>query len=1129
MATPDVYTIPSRAEYPSWVQYFAATFPEHLPALMDMINTRLNPPARIEKLKEVVFTQTAINKRQNYVDNYREAVADDNKNLMAKYRERYDDLNRKYHFDILGTSIFDDLTLPQAEEEQKRLGEREVTPANPPYSIDEVGQYIVQVVNKTDKLMRERGVTHDIPPEQIATAVAGLLFKSWVYDDFSGEAIQDPTVIDYGMLWSPEQIDKHGGLFQFTRTEVIDELGTLRETSMPFPQDTLDAIGDVLQSESDILSMNPDLLLRSDKMWVAMEQAQKAGLYTASEMQVIRMAIEDVEINEETAREFLNDMGIDPGGNAVETLDNVTASFMETMSDRMGDLVDQSATLPNMPGSLYEFAIQTNSPAYGGRGPEDVFPMFGAEEKQYQEDYKLFTDFNWDFNKTAEENALKYFNNISGTHEGVTYKLNPSGESWPGEIGGLRPDITRANLKKATKYHRDSTITTMGESTVFADYNAAVADPERGPSLAEAFAAFSPFIDGWGSPDSANEIIRGPEITRSLSLMKVENWEDRVESGKERLQIAKDYLDRMPEIIQNADAAMLKQLYPVITKYLIPGSGLSDGIYSLDDLVNLEELAAEVKDKYVDLVINKPFKSTDAPYSRFNAIVGHMVRVGGEQGLSLGQERALKKVDIATIEGLSEMTRGYASIAEAIGDESFRSVLFDAVGRGHDILDQERQQQHRADIDAEGAIQKSKRDQLKAQQNERDRERAELNSNISQKIFKELQVRGIVGRNSSPEFAAHISDTVIPDLVKRISDYGGVDTETDLTSHIDDAFGRMTWSRESTSKRYREFPAAYDDPSAVDVSLTGDAAFAADQSGTRRGRPTGRASTGYLPAYDIFEEDFTRQWQGELERGAFYDKKGDVLTPPGVPGMHKGVAGFRIVNRYQPAPPPEPTFDISSLRPELQEMGVRRPEFASYLQSRMQDPGYMQKFKELGRTRVDAEGADAIIRGVRNEEGKVVTPGFETKAAKDRYGYRQSTEFQERQASLQYAQESIDQARAEDNVGARKAFEKLQRNLTQEERDREADISRYTGPDFQRAVYQLKTTPGMTSEEYYRSRIPGFEEEFKGSVFYEEEQKRLTREREREEATAESQRRARLRRGGGSGGRAMAVFRQARV
>jgi hypothetical protein len=1097
MADPDVYTIPSmlRAEYPSWVQYFAATFPEHLPELMDMINTRLNPPTRIEKLKEVVFTQIAIDKRQKVVDNYREAVADDNKKVMAKYRERYDDLNREYHFDILGTSIFDDLTLEQAEEEQKRLGEREVTPANPPYSIDEVRQYITEVADRTDKLMRERGVTHDIPPEQITTAVARLLFKSWIYDDFSGEAIQDPTVIDYGMLWSPEQIDKHGDLFQFTRTEVIDELGTLRETSIPFPQDALDAIGDVLESESDILSMNPDLLLRSDKMWVAMEQAQKAGLYTASEMQVIRMVIEDVEINEETAREFLNDMRIDPGGNAVETLDNVTASFMETMSDRMGDLVDQSATLPNMAGSLYEFAIQTNSPAYGGRGPEDVFPMFGAEEKQYQEDYKLFTDFNWDFNKTAEENALKYFNNISGTHEGVTYKLNPSGESWPGEIGGLRPDITRANLKKATKYHRDSTITTMGESTVFADYNAAVADPERGPSLAEAFAAFSPFIDGWGSPDSANEIIRGPEITRSLSLMKAENWSDRVKTGSERLKIAKEYLDRIPEIIETADAAMLKQLYPVITQYLVPGSGLSDGIYSLDDLLNVEELATKIQDKYVDLVINKPFRSTDAPYSRYKAIVGHMVRVGGEQGLSLGQGRALEKVDIATIEGLSEMTRGYASIAEAIGDESFRSTLFDAVGRGHDILDQERQQQHRADIDAEGAIQKSKRDRSKAQQNERDRERAELNSNISQKIFKELQVRGIVGRNSSPEFAAHISDTVIPDLVKRISDYGGVDTETDLTSHIDDAFGRMTWA----------------------------------PAGTGRGRPTGRASTGYLPAYDIFEEDFTRQWQGELERGAFYDKKGDVLTPPGVAGMHKGVAGFRIVNRYQPAPPPEPTFDISSLRPELQEMGVRRPEFASYLQSRMQDPGYMQKFKELGRTRVDAEGADAIIRGVRNEEGKVITPGFETKAAKDRYGYRQSTEFQERQASLQYAQESIDQARAEGNVGARKAFEKLQRNLTQEERDREADISRYTGPDFQRAVYQLKTTPGMTSEEYYRSRIPGFEEEFKGSVFYEEEQKRLTREREREETTAEAQRRARLRRGGGGAGRAMAVFRQARV
>ena len=100
---------------------------------------------------------------------------------------------------------------------------------------------------------------------------------------------------------------------------------------------------------------------------------------------------------------------------------------------------------------------------------------------------------------------------------------------------------------------------------------------------------------------------------------------------------------------------------------------------------------------------------------------------------------------------------------------------------------------------------------------------------------------------------------------------------------------------------------------------------------------------------------------------------------------------------------------------------------------------------------------------------------------------------------------------------------------TYEERQKELESLRpYGTAEFEEHLYKMKTTPGVTSEEYYRSRLPGFEEEYKGSVFYKQEQERLKKERERTEATAEAQRRTRLRRGG-SGGRAMAVFRQARV
>ena len=285
-----------------------------------------------------------------------------------------------------------------------------------------------------------------------------------------------------------------------------------------------------------------------------------------------------------------------------------------------------------------------------------------------------------------------------------------------------------------------------------------------------------------------------------------------------------------------------------------------------------------------------------------------------------------------------------------------------------------------------------------------------------------------------------------------------------------------------------------------------------------------------ISAADKNVEDYARQYGSQI---------------PTVPGMN--MAGG-IQAEYRPSAKalmPDPVFDVSTIRPELREMAFNRPEFAQFLADEMKDPAYMKEFRELARTRVDMDAVDETMRGIRDPitgeyakdpvTGEVLSRGIEGGDVFDIYGRKRPPrgtvtrvrdELQDKMEEARAAYEG-----AVKETDANQAFANYQKLRDEYSRAPQpsADITGIGGPDARRALYELKTRPGMSTEEFFRSKLPGFEETYKKTGFFREEQERLTREREREEATAEAQRRARLRRGGGGGGQAMAVFRQARV
>ena len=221
-------------------------------------------------------------------------------------------------------------------------------------------------------------------------------------------------------------------------------------------------------------------------------------------------------------------------------------------------------------------------------------------------------------------------------------------------------------------------------------------------------------------------------------------------------------------------------------------------------------------------------------------------------------------------------------------------------------------------------------------------------------------------------------------------------------------------------------------------------------------------SPGQLSALDVIESDFTRQYMT------------DSVIPPMAPGMSE----FRQYREQTLAPIEEAEFDIASLSPELQTLAFERPEFAKFLSIQMSDPEYMKEFKELGTDRLKT-----------TEEGE---PLYKETLAE--FGKRSAEAIQEAKEAKKYLEEVTTDSPAIDRQEeeARYAYEEAQK--------RADEAVRYTGPEFAKTLYETQRVKGMTTEEFFESKLPGFEQQFKGSAFEKAAEERKQREDEIEES-----------------------------
>ena len=287
----------------------------------------------------------------------------------------------------------------------------------------------------------------------------------------------------------------------------------------------------------------------------------------------------------------------------------------------------------------------------------------------------------------------------------------------------------------------------------------------------------------------------------------------------------------------------------------------------------------------------------------------------------------------------------------------------------------------------------------------------------------------------------------------------------------------------------------------------------------------------------------------------------------------KGLPGYVTPTRPVPLPEPVPVFDLTGMTPALLEIAEERPEYATWLQGQMQGQEFQQAwdaasrpvtefdeeqyeeetgFRHKGDVAGDTEAAEAERAALPTEEElrergiRPPTEGYRPysaeELAKKRWeGLPGTFDFPavpKAPETLEPFPEAMEDALPSGFVPPSEAipggptpwfnldkfietFREERPSAAQIEHDK-AQAARTPGERaaiLKRGARDRATavTPGMTQQEFFESRLPGFEDQFK-----------LTREFQIAENRRLADRRRLLATGRGGGGRAFSVFRRGR-
>ena len=210
-------------------------------------------------------------------------------------------------------------------------------------------------------------------------------------------------------------------------------------------------------------------------------------------------------------------------------------------------------------------------------------------------------------------------------------------------------------------------------------------------------------------------------------------------------------------------------------------------------------------------------------------------------------------------------------------------------------------------------------------------QRAKLNNRntLMSAVKQSLRTTGVISESTTPDFENQLDSTTIPEIVRRITNMGGVDTPEELARIV------------------------------AEMTDIGNLGPGEDQ----------------LPAYLVREEDFRRQFMGSSK------------TPHAIPRDFTDPATGKTYQlpEFTVGAPKELEFEFDPyfITEEVQDLALERPEFANFLAQEMKKPGFMQAWQKASKPIFDAEKFETLRSGpVDPETGERVGGVAERAAAK---------------------------------------------------------------------------------------------------------------------------------------------------
>ena len=431
---------------------------------------------------------------------------------------------------------------------------------------------------------------------------------------------------------------------------------------------------------------------------------------------------------------------------------------------------------------------------------------------------------------------------------------------------------------------------------------------------------------------------------------------------------------------------------------------------------------------------------------------------GSEEYLDSAVEKMLELIGENGEIAYAEVGKTYEKIAATPWNTDTRSgrdnalaLLLDQLGYRRDEIDPEDFDRFSNELDGVDSFGDAIEDDVLAtgiqssyekytQQTEGDQRRSfNTPGNLANLVKEQLRTEGFLGLNSTEGFEILIDSKAIPEIVRRIANAGGADNEEDLRTMIADLTSR-------------------------------------ENMGTDQG----------LPAYLLDENMYLAQ----------VGPTGFPTTDPNLTGEPPSIMGLRelLGTRVQQK---APTFSKEEVDPILQELAVERPEFYAFVTDQMGTSQFAEAWRQASVPQVDEAGISGRLGG-ETEDSEFMRRRQQSllDAARARYD-KEYTDLvnkgEDTPETLAALQATLD--------AAEKRYEMETSIDLRTGEGKVVDDAFMSGGFAKQMIVDEFTTPGLTSQEFLKGRLAGFETRFEASPFFKLEQDRVQQEEERKRRT----------------------------